>query len=117
MFGCGGERDRGKRRIMAGIASRYSDFVIVTSDNNRSEKKEDIIADILRVIDKEKPYAVIPDRKNSIIYAIKNARQGDRVILAGKGHEKYEIDQTGKHPFDEEAIAREAILKYFPEHC
>ncbi len=105
LFGCGGERDRSKRRVMAQIASRLSDFVIVTNDNSRGERPEDIINDILKGIDKEKEFAVIPDRKTAIEYAVENARRGDIVILAGKGHERYEIDSSGRHPFDERRIA------------
>ncbi|MBQ7384223.1 MAG: UDP-N-acetylmuramoyl-L-alanyl-D-glutamate--2,6-diaminopimelate ligase [Clostridia bacterium] len=112
LFGCGGDRDRSKRRQMAHIASRLSDFVIVTSDNSRSESAETIISEILSGIDKEKEYAAIPDRAEAIEYAIANARAGDIILLAGKGHERYEIDRRGKHPFDEREIARAAYYKY-----
>ncbi len=114
VFGCGGERDRSKRREMAHVACRMADFVVVTSDNSRSEPPTQIFRDILRGIDKEKPHILIPDRREAIRYAIANARQGDTVILAGKGHEKYEISADGRHPFDEKRIAEEAIRKYFP---
>ncbi len=109
VFGCGGDRDKGKRKQMAHIASRYSDEVIVTSDNSRSESAEAIIADILKGIDKEKPYTVIPSRARAIEYAVNIARAGDVVLLAGKGHEKYEIDADGKHAFDEKEIVRVAV--------
>ncbi len=109
VFGCGGDRDRGKRRQMAQIASRLSDEVIVTSDNSRGESREAIIADILKGIDKEKPYSVIPSRARAISYAVEIARAGDVVLLAGKGHEKYEIDADGKHDFDEKEIVRAAV--------
>lgn len=114
LFGCGGDRDRGKRKLMGIVASRLSDRVIITSDNSRSEDREAIISDILKGVDKEKTFVVIPDRKEAIEYAVKNARRGDVIILAGKGHEKYEIDQTGRHPFDEREIVRNAIYRYFP---
>lgn len=114
LFGCGGDRDRGKRKLMGIIASRLSDLVIITSDNSRSEDREAIISDILKGIDKEKPFVVIADRKEAIEYAVKNARRGDVIILAGKGHERYEIDKTGKRPFDEREIVRNAIYRYFP---
>lgn len=110
VFGCGGERDRTKRREMAAIASRLADFVIVTSDNSRGEDPEQIFCDILRGIDKEKPYLVLRDRRNAICEAILTARVRDLVVLAGKGHEIYEIDAEGKHPFDERVIVREALL-------
>jgi UDP-N-acetylmuramyl-tripeptide synthetase len=109
VFGCGGDRDRGKRKLMAGIASRLCDEVIITSDNSRSENTESIISDILKGIDKEKPYTVIPSRARAIEYAVSIARAGDVVLLAGKGHEKYEIDADGKHSFDEISIVREAV--------
>ena len=112
LFGCGGERDRSKRREMAQIASRLSDMVIVTSDNSRGESPELIISDILKGIDKEKEYKVIKKRESAIEYAIRYARAGDIIVLAGKGHERYEIDDKGKRPFDEREIVRQAYGKY-----
>ena len=109
VFGCGGDRDRGKRREMAHIASRLADFCVVTSDNPRSEKPETIIDDILKGIDKEKPHVSIASRKEAIEYALSLAGKGDTVLLCGKGHEKYEIDANGKHPFDEEKIITDWI--------
>lgn len=111
VFGCGGDRDRGKRRQMAGVASRFADFVIVTSDNPRGEEPENIIKDVLRGIDKEKQYSVIVSRRQAIEYAVEIAAPGDIVLLAGKGHEKYEIDAHGSHPFDEREIVRRAVTK------
>jgi len=108
VFGCGGDRDRGKRKLMGSVATKYADFTVVTSDNPRSETPSDIINDILKGIDKEKRYAVIEDRADAIKYAINIARSGDVVILAGKGHEKYEIDKNGTHPFDESLAVRKA---------
>ncbi len=112
LFGCGGDRDRGKRREMAHIASRLADFVIVTSDNSRSESPERIISDILGGIDKEKEFVVIRDRAAAIEYAVCNSRKGDIILLAGKGHERYEIDSEGRHAFDEREIVREAYLRF-----
>jgi UDP-N-acetylmuramoyl-L-alanyl-D-glutamate--2,6-diaminopimelate ligase len=112
LFGCGGDRDRGKRKEMAQIASRLADFIIVTSDNSRNEPAERIIRDILRGIDKEKEFVAIRDRREAIEYAVFNSHLGDIIILAGKGHERYEIDFNGKHPFDEREIVKEAYLKY-----
>ncbi len=112
LFGCGGERDRSKRREMAHIASRLADFVIVTSDNSRGENPDGIISDILGGIDKESEYTVIRDRASAIEYAVANAMAGDIILLAGKGHERYEIDSRGKHPFDEREIARRAYEKH-----
>lgn len=111
LFGCGGERDRSKRRRMGDIASRLADFVIVTSDNPRGEDADEIIAEILSGLDLERPHAVIRSRREAICYAVDCARADDIVLLAGKGHEKYEIDAMGKHPFDEREILRDAVRK------
>lgn len=113
LFGCGGDRDPSKRRQMGAVASRLADFVIVTGDNSRSESTEEIIKSIILGIDREKPHAVIPDRREAIEYAIKNASAGEIVLLVGKGHEKYEIDSDGKHPFDEAKIVRDAVKRFW----
>lgn len=113
LFGCGGDRDRSKRRKMGAAASRLSDFVIVTSDNCRNEDPAEIIKEILLGIDTERPHAVICDRREAIEYAVREARAGDILILAGKGHEKYEIDSGGKKPFDECELVREAVRKFY----
>ena len=114
LFGCGGEREREKRRAMGQIASRLADMVIVTSDNSRSEDAEDIIKDILKGIDKEKEYAVISDRREAIERAVLlYARAGDVLLLAGKGHEKYQIDKFGRHEFDERKIVDSALERRY----
>ena len=97
---------------MGQIASRLADFVIITSDNSRSEDKEQIFSDILRGIDKESPHILIRERRDAIEYAVSHARAGDIILLAGKGHEKYEIDASGRHYFDEREILRGAISRY-----
>jgi len=112
LFGCGGDRDPTKRKPMGRIASELADFVIVTSDNARSEVPARIIADILRGIDREKPYAVIESRAEAIAYAIRQAREGDIILLAGKGHERYEIAANGRRPFDERILVRQAAEAY-----
>ena len=112
VFGCGGDRDRSKRKIMARIASRMADSLVITSDNSRSEDPGSIIADILAGVDKESEFTVVPNRAEAIRYAIRHARSGDIILLAGKGHENYEIDRAGKHPFSEKDIAVEAARKY-----
>ncbi len=112
VFGCGGERDRGKRRQMGAVASRLSDMVIVTSDNPRGEKPEDIIKDILRGIDKEKPHKVIVSRAEAVDFAVQTARRGDILLFCGKGHEKYMTDRDGTHPFDEEELIRRKVAYY-----
>ena len=111
LFGCGGDRDRGKRRLMGEVASKYADFAVITSDNSRSEPPESIINDILTGFYAKTPHKVIPDRREAIFYAVKNAKRGDVLLLAGKGHEKYEINSTGKIYFDE----KEYVMKAWEE--
>lgn len=111
VFGCGGERDRSKRREMGQIASRLADFVIITSDNCRGEDPERIFSDILTGIDKEKPYCLIKERSAAIESAVMSARYGDIIVLAGKGHERYEINNGVKRPFDERKIVKAACKK------
>ena len=113
LFGCGGDRDKTKRPLMAQAAQKYADSVIITSDNSRSEKPDEIISDILAGIDKTKPYTVIPDRRAAIKYALNTSGAGDIVLLAGKGHEKYEITRDGMRPFDEEKITNETFEEIF----
>ncbi len=102
VFGCGGDRDKAKRPIMGGIAVKYADFVIVTSDNPRTEKPMAIIQDILSGINGTKtPYAVEEDRRRAIRVALRCARKHDMILLAGKGHETYQILGTRKVHLDE----------------
>ena len=111
VFGCGGDRDRTKRPIMGEIGTRLADVAVITSDNSRSERPEDIISDILPGVHPESRYTVIIDRREAIGAAVANAGAGDVVILAGKGHEHYEINATGRHPFDEAAVVLAAAKK------
>ncbi len=104
VFGCGGDRDKGKRRVMGAVSSRLADLTVITSDNSRSEDPEDIINDILSGVDKHSKYTVIQNRKEAVLYALERAKDGDTVLLCGKGHEDYEIDKNGKHPFSEAEI-------------
>lgn len=108
IFGCGGERDRNKRPQMAKIAESYCDKVIITNDNPRGEDEDSIIKDICDGFTKN-CYGVIKSRAEAIRYAIKNAKKGDTVILAGKGHERYIYDLDGFHSFDERIIIKEAM--------
>ena len=108
LFGCGGDRDRSKRREMAMVASRLADLTYITSDNSRSEDPSAIIKDILKGIDKEKPYRVVKDRREAIEEAILQAKEGEILLLCGKGHEQYQIDRNGIHDFCESDIARRA---------
>ncbi len=111
LFGCGGARDRGKRRKMGRIATALADFTVVTSDNCRSENPDSIICEILKGMDKEKPFRIIVDRREAILFALSAARQGDILLLVGKGHEEYEIRGTERLPFSE----REIVASYFRE--
>ena len=109
LFGCGGDRDPSKRSLMGAIASRLSDFVIITSDNSRSEDTGAIIDEIMSGFDRDCPHIRIDDRKKAIIYAVRNAMKGDIILLCGKGHEEYEIDMSGAHPFSERDIVYSAL--------
>jgi len=105
LFGCGGDRDRGKRPIMGEVAAENADFVIVTSDNPRTEEPMAIIQEILPGLKKHHtPYKVICDRPEAIGWAIDNALPGDVILLAGKGHEDYQIIGHEKHHMDEREI-------------
>ncbi|MDR1330202.1 MAG: UDP-N-acetylmuramoyl-L-alanyl-D-glutamate--2,6-diaminopimelate ligase [Oscillospiraceae bacterium] len=110
LFGCGGDRDKTKRPLMGEIAAKLSDFVIVTSDNPRTEAPEEIINQILGGMKNSKtPYAVIENRREAIYWAIENSKPGDTLILAGKGHETYQEIHGEKSDFDERVIVAEAL--------
>jgi len=113
VFGCGGDRDSGKRPTMAAIASRYCDFVYVTSDNPRSEDPKDIAEDVRRGFpDHFKNYAVILDRKKAIRQALLAARQDDIVLLAGKGHETTQVLADQMVPFSDRKEAERVLNGY-----
>jgi UDP-N-acetylmuramoyl-L-alanyl-D-glutamate--2,6-diaminopimelate ligase len=110
LFGCGGDRDRAKRSLMGEAAGRGSDFVVLTSDNPRSEDPRAIINDALVGLQKSgAKYSVEADRRKAIALAISEARPGDIVLLAGKGHEKVQVTREGSRPFDDVEVAREAL--------
>ena len=112
LFGCGGDRDRGKRSIMGSVAAKYANYCIVTSDNPRSEEPMSIINDIIVGFKGSKtPYKVIENRVDAIKFAVKNARENDIIILAGKGHETYQILKEGKIHLDEREIVAEALAE------
>ena len=112
LFGCGGDRDRGKRPIMGAIAAQNADLVIVTSDNPRTEDPIDIINEILPGLKKGRAASkVICDRREAICWAIDNAAPGDVILLAGKGHEDYQVVGHEKHHMDE----REIVAEYLKE--
>jgi UDP-N-acetylmuramoyl-L-alanyl-D-glutamate--2,6-diaminopimelate ligase len=108
VFGCGGDRDRGKRPQMGAISARYADLSIVTSDNPRSEDPQRIIGDIEAGLGRA-PYHAIADRRQAIYQALNEARQGDIVVIAGKGHEDYQIIGDSKQHFSDVEVAAEAL--------
>jgi len=123
VFGCGGDRDRTKRPLMGAVAARLSDLVVVTSDNPRSEDPGEIIEQIKRGIvspddrnggrgrprPKDTPCLAIADRKEAIERAVREARPGDLILIAGKGHEKYQVIGERVLPFDDVEVARTAL--------
>ena len=113
LFGCGGDRDRTKRPLMGQAAAEASDFVVLTSDNPRSEDPLAIMNDALVGIRRvDVPHVIEPDRAAAIARALKEAREGDIVILAGKGHETYQILKDRTIPFDDRAVARDVLKGY-----
>ncbi len=107
VFGCGGDRDAGKRPLMGAIAGKFADSVIVTSDNPRSEDASAIIQEVIG--DNAKAYLIETDRASAIKLAIQSANKGDIVLVAGKGHENYQEIAGVKTPFDDALIAQEVL--------
>lgn len=114
IFGCGGDRDRTKRPLMGEAAARYSDLCLVTSDNPRSEDPEQIIDEIMPGIPREKQHR-ITDREEAIRAALEQARPGDAVLIAGKGHENYQIFATETIDFSDSAVVRKFYAEKNPE--
>ena len=115
VFGCGGERDRGKRPQMAAIAERLADVVIVTDDNPRSEGGDAIVADILAGFERPGQVIVERDRGGAIARAVQQAGETDSVLVAGKGHEPYQEIDGVRHPFDDTQVAAAALARAWPE--
>lgn len=113
VFGCGGDRDRGKRPIMGAIGADMADVVIVTSDNPRTEKPEAIIDDVVGGIapDRRSAVDVVVDRREAIGAAVRRAEPGDLVVIAGKGHEDYQIFADRTIHFDDREVAREILAE------
>lgn len=112
LFGCGGDRDKLKRPIMGRIAADNADLVVVTSDNPRTEDPDEIIREIVAGMkDKRTPTKVICDRREAIAWAIDNAAPGDVLLLAGKGHEDYQVVGHEKHHMDEHEIVSDCLKK------
>jgi UDP-N-acetylmuramyl-tripeptide synthetase len=128
VFGCGGDRDTGKRSLMGKVAGRLCDLVLVTSDNPRTENPEKILVDIEQGLqasplsrvaadtlfaEQNRGYDIISSRRQAIGTAVRNLRAGEVVVIAGKGHENYQITDTGKHFFDD----RHEVRKYLKGEC
>ncbi|WP_425622454.1 UDP-N-acetylmuramoyl-L-alanyl-D-glutamate--2,6-diaminopimelate ligase [Brevibacillus borstelensis] len=111
IVGCGGDRDKTKRPIMAQIATKYADLTVLTSDNPRSEDPQAILDDMLAGLKKTAPhrYTSIVDRREAIGHAVSLAVDGDVILIAGKGHETYQIIKGEVLPFDDREVAKEAI--------
>jgi len=112
VFGCGGDRDRAKRPLMGDAAGSGSDFVILTSDNPRSEDPTAIMNDALPGLQRTGVrYVLEPDRRKAIELAIHEADTGDMVLIAGKGHEKYQVTRDGEVPFDDAEVAHRVLQR------
>lgn len=111
VFGCGGDRDRTKRPEMARVAAQFADYIYVTSDNPRTEDSHQIIQDIVKGFSAEDQlkFKVEIDRRLAIQYAIQESQEGDVILIAGKGHEKYQIIQKQSFPFDDYQVAKEFL--------
>jgi UDP-N-acetylmuramoyl-L-alanyl-D-glutamate--2,6-diaminopimelate ligase len=108
VFGCGGDRDKGKRTQMGDVAARYADFTYVTSDNPRTEDPQAVVDAIVAGMGTA-PHVVVLDRRTAIEYAVRDARPGDVIAVAGKGHENYQVVGTHVIPFDDRAVAEHAL--------
>lgn len=111
LFGCGGDRDRTKRPKMGAVAASYADFCIVTSDNPRTEDPAAIIEDILAGMPADTPRVVVENRVEAIRWALEHAQSGDTILLAGKGHETYQVLKDGLIHLDEREVIAEALAK------
>jgi UDP-N-acetylmuramoyl-L-alanyl-D-glutamate--2,6-diaminopimelate ligase len=107
LFGCGGNRDRGKRPLMGAIAQQYADKVVITDDNPRNEESSEIIQDILQGC--PQPTAIIPQREQAIFYALQHAQSEDMILIAGKGHEDYQQIKDQRLPFSDRKIVADLL--------
>jgi UDP-N-acetylmuramoyl-L-alanyl-D-glutamate--2,6-diaminopimelate ligase len=109
VFGCGGDRDRGKRPLMAAAVERHADVAVLTSDNPRSEDPLAILDEVARGFRARRGVRILADRREAIFEAVRGARKGDLLVIAGKGHETGQITREGVLPFDDREVAREAL--------
>lgn len=109
VFGCGGDRDRGKRPLMGATAETLASRLVLTDDNPRNETSDGIIADILSGLQQPEQAVIQPDRRKAIFYAMAGAASDDMVLVAGKGHENYQEKQGKKQPFSDVAVVQEAL--------
>lgn len=112
VFGCGGNRSKDRRYSMGEIAGKMADFSILTADNSRYERVEDILADIRGSIEKTGgAFVEIPDRREAIAYSITHAKEGDMIAIIGKGHEDYQEIEGVRYPFLDRAVVEEVVEK------
>jgi len=111
VFGCGGDRDKGKRPLMAAVADKYADRCFVTDDNPRLEDGDQIVAQITAGFNDASQYVVERDRRSAIQQAIKMAMPGDIVVIAGKGHEDYQLVGNKRLTFSDRAVVEECALE------
>jgi len=109
IFGCGGDRDKGKRQLMAKVAEKYADEIFVTDDNPRTENTKNITDDIFSGFNSASKVQLIHDRKQAISQSIKQATSEDIILLAGKGHEDYQIIGDIKHPFSDVLVVKACL--------
>ncbi len=112
VFGCGGDRDSGKRKYMAQAVESLADHAVVTDDNPRFEDPNDIVQDVISGFSPAASYSVIHDRKQAIAHAIHQANPGDTVLIAGKGHETLQIIEGRRLPFDDRKTAADCLGEY-----
>ena len=113
VFGCGGDRDNGKRPKMGNISAQIADYSLITSDNPRTEDPDEIIAQIVSNLPHDTKYMCIPERRDAIHHAIAIAKSGDVVVIAGKGHEDYQEINGKRFPFDDRVVASDFLAMRF----
>jgi UDP-N-acetylmuramoyl-L-alanyl-D-glutamate--2,6-diaminopimelate ligase len=113
VFGAGGNADKGKRPLMGQVASKFSDVIVLTSDDPKREDPNEILTDIEAGVDKFKPYLIIPERREAISVALTLANRQDMVIIAGRGHENYQLIGDNALPFNDKNVVKEILETKF----